>query len=196
MDISSAEDDNGNEESSIENYSSEENEDGSVEKGNNETDLEDQHQNHQNPVHNRLMGFTKTSARSLHDNLDEDEMKDTRPPINKILHLKTNDDIKFEDSQRALLSHEIIMIAVFSQCCAKKCLEQISPNRQFGNYTETYELIKCCRYELMGMNEEHRMDEMRKIIYGLQQMTTIVSYFLTSFYFYMINCYILCHYVI
>ena len=51
MDISSAKDDNGNEESSIENYSSKENEDGSVEKGNNETDLEDQHQNHQNPVH-------------------------------------------------------------------------------------------------------------------------------------------------
>jgi len=84
----------------------------------------------------------------------------------KKISLKTDADLKFESSQSLFIGHESIMTVVLKQCCSKNCLLSISPNRSNGDYSETYELVKACRLELMGLNEVQRMDEVRRIING------------------------------
>jgi hypothetical protein len=82
------------------------------------------------------------------------------------LSIKSVSDLDFEESQTSFLKHESIMSVVLYECCKKQCLAKISPNSVYGDYSTTYELIKACRLELIGLNEEQRMDEIRKLITG------------------------------
>lgn len=85
----------------------------------------------------------------------------------KKLKVKTQEDIDFEKSQLLLINHDSIMKAALSPCCPRRCLVSISTHRDQGNYTETYELIKACRTELMGLNKDQRTDEIRNILRGI-----------------------------
>jgi hypothetical protein len=84
----------------------------------------------------------------------------------KMISTKNNDDLKFEASHLKLLSHESIMKATLSKCCSKQCLASISKNREIGNFKETYQLIKACRLELMGLDKKQRTDEIRNLLKG------------------------------
>ena len=87
--------------------------------------------------------------------------------LQKSLLMKTEEDLQFEESQLKFLNHDNIMSTVLCNCCPKNCLVSIFPGSVNENYSEAYELIKACRMELMGLNEEQRMDEIRNIINGL-----------------------------
>ena len=79
------------------------------------------------------------------------------------LSIKSVSDLYFDTS---FLKHESIISVVLYECCKKQCLAKRSPNDVYGDYFTTYELIKACRLELIGLNEEQRMDEIRKLITG------------------------------
>ena len=84
----------------------------------------------------------------------------------KIIITKNQDDLNFEASQLKLLTHESIMRATLFECCSKNCLASISKDRENGNFKETYQLIKACRLELIGLDKKQRMDEIRNLLNG------------------------------
>jgi hypothetical protein len=75
------------------------------------------------------------------------------------------------------------MRAVMKDCCAKKCLTSISLNKSNGNFSEAFELIKCCRLDLMGLNDEERTDEIRKKMNGLILFNYYFIFILLYYYY-------------
>ena len=109
--------------------------------------------------------------------LPETDMHSFQPSSKqKVLSTKTQEDIKFEKSQLLLLSNASIMKATLSPCCSKSCLVSVSTHKDHGNYTETYELIKACRLELIGLNKEQRTDKIRDILRGVSYHLLIVNF--------------------
>ena len=108
----------------------------------------------------KMNGFD--NKRSIYsDKISSDVIKEdfSTSENKKKLKVKTQEDIDFENSQLLLINHDSIMKAALSPCCPRCCLVSISTHRDQGNYTETYELIKACRTELMGLNKDQRTDE-------------------------------------
>lgn len=82
------------------------------------------------------------------------------------LSLKSKLDQTFEQKQNDSLSNENILHVATYNCCYENCIRKISCRSDCGDYSEICSLVKGCREELLGLQDNKKYDIIRNIIAG------------------------------
>lgn len=106
----------------------------------------------------------ENKQQTISDVTDDNDVFCPKGSLSRPFSTKTSGDIEFERKHEMSLSRESVMGAINRYCCKESCITQISPNNQYGDVSQSFQLVTACRSVLLGLSRSQRQDKLREIM--------------------------------